>query len=84
MASASVLAVATQRWLRATYTVALVLGLPETAALAPDWERIRAMVFRVAIAGLLVQAVSLPWLIRALDISEPTVPAGEFEWAEAE
>jgi NhaP-type Na+/H+ or K+/H+ antiporter len=42
------------------------------------------MVFGVALAGLLVQAVSLPWLIRALDIGERTVPAGEFEWAEAE
>jgi NhaP-type Na+/H+ or K+/H+ antiporter len=42
------------------------------------------MVFGVALAGLLVQAVSLPWLIRALDIGERAVPAGEFEWAEAE
>jgi CPA1 family monovalent cation:H+ antiporter len=70
--------------IHAVVSVALVLGLPQTPAIAPYRDQIRAMVFGVALAGLLVQAVSLPWLIRALDVGERTVPAGEFEWAEAE
>ena len=70
--------------IHAVVSVALVLGLPQNAAIAPYRDRIRAMVFGVALAGLLVQAISLPWLIRALDIGEDATPVGEFEWAEAE
>lgn len=68
--------------IHAIISVALVLGLPRTAAIAPYREQLRAMVFAVAIAGLLIQALSLPWLIRALDVGDAGEAKSEFEWAE--
>lgn len=71
--------------IHAVVSVALVLGLPRTEALAPYREQLRAMVFGVALAGLLIQALSLPWLIRTLGVGDDgagdSETAGEaFEW----
>lgn len=72
--------------IHAIISVALVLGLPRTAALAPYRDQVRAMVFAVALAGLVIQALSLPWLVRALEIGgedHGTDPKESgFEWLE--
>lgn len=66
--------------IHAIIPVALVLGLPATPALDPFREQLRAMVFAVALAGLLIQALSLPWLLRTLGIDSED--SGGFEWVE--
>lgn len=40
------------------------------------------MVFTVALSGLLLQALSLPWLLRSLDVTESEARRSEFEWVD--
>ena len=60
--------------MRGVVTLAAAAGVPVLTASGtdfPDREAIVALAFLVTIGTLLVQGLTLPWLIRRLDVSDP-------------